>query len=220
VTNVRATEPLSRPRTEPLVAVVSGPGLSQRVEVVLADDGLSIVAVVSSAADLADACGQRIPHVTIVAWEPGGPAALRIVVATMPRTRPIVLLRRNVAGEVRDALRAGADGVVLEDDVALSLPLVVRSVALGQASAPRERRIDLRRLALSEREGDVVALVSRGLRTATIAERLSLAPSTVKRHLSSAYAKVGVSSREELLDVVFDDLDVDSPSGPVRNGES
>jgi len=213
------TTPLRLPPAEPLVAAVAEPTLLRRVEAALAADGLTVVAAVSTAEDLAEACAARVPHVTTLDWKGSGAAALRVIAATMPQTRVVVLLRAGDARVVREALRAGADGVVAVSDVALLLGTVVRSVALGQASVPRERRMSLARFALSPRERDVVALASRGMRPATIAEQLSLAPSTVKRYLSSVYAKVGVSSREELRDVVIDDLEHDAPNGPAGNGE-
>ncbi|MEA2247541.1 MAG: hypothetical protein QOH46_2070 [Solirubrobacteraceae bacterium] len=213
-----ASSPVRRVRTEPSIAVVAEPALAERIVAALAADGLAVVAAVSSADDLAEACASTVPHVTTVGWEPDGAAALHTVMAAMPRTRAIVVVRRNLPGAVRDALRGGADGVVLTSDVAPTLPVVVRSVALGQASVPRERRMSLRSPALSPRESDVVRLAAHGLRAATIAEQLALAPSTVKRYLSSAYAKLGVKSRDELLGVVIDDENDDAPPGPARNG--
>jgi DNA-binding NarL/FixJ family response regulator len=79
--------------------------------------------------------------------------------------------------------------------------------------------MSLAQFALAPRERDVVAFASRGMPPATIAEEPSPAPSTVARYLSSVYAKVAVSSRDGLRDVVIDDLEGDAPSGPARNGE-
>jgi DNA-binding NarL/FixJ family response regulator len=51
--------------------------------------------------------------------------------------------------------------------------------------------------ALSYREKEVLELASRGLTNSQIASRLFLAESTVKTHLSSAFRRLGVSSRRE-----------------------
>ncbi len=50
---------------------------------------------------------------------------------------------------------------------------------------------------LTQREAEVLALLAEGLRNAEIAERLFLTPKTVSHHISSIYAKLGVSSRTE-----------------------
>jgi len=51
---------------------------------------------------------------------------------------------------------------------------------------------------LTRREAEAVALASRGLSNAAIAERLVLSVRTVESHLYSAYAKLGVAGRSEL----------------------
>lgn len=50
---------------------------------------------------------------------------------------------------------------------------------------------------LSERELEVVDLVGHGLTNKDIAERLSLSPHTIARHLSNARAKLGAANRAE-----------------------
>ena len=50
---------------------------------------------------------------------------------------------------------------------------------------------------LTQREAEILILVATGLRNAEIAERLYLTPKTVSHHLSSIYAKLGVTTRVE-----------------------
>jgi DNA-binding NarL/FixJ family response regulator len=52
---------------------------------------------------------------------------------------------------------------------------------------------------LSEREQEVLALLSEGLRTKDIAERLVLTPATVSTHIQRIMSKTGTASRAELL---------------------
>ena len=58
--------------------------------------------------------------------------------------------------------------------------------------------------ALTTREKQILALVITGLTNAQIAGRLFLAESTIKSHLSSAFSKLGVSSRYEAATVILD----------------
>ena len=51
---------------------------------------------------------------------------------------------------------------------------------------------------LTDREGDVVALVSKGLTNREIAEQLYVSVHTVEYHLRNVFAKLGISSRREL----------------------
>jgi DNA-binding CsgD family transcriptional regulator len=54
------------------------------------------------------------------------------------------------------------------------------------------------RFGLSRREIQVAELVLRGHRNSHIAATLGIAPATIKKHLSSIFDKVGVTSRAEL----------------------
>jgi len=195
-----------------LVAMVAPAALRAKIGPLLEADGATVVASTDTVEELIDACRPRVPHVTVLDWEAGGAGAVRFALEGLPRTRLVVVMRRDRPADVRAALRAGADGVIPRRKLALSLAAVVRSVSAGQASVPRERRLDLRQQSLSRREQDVLALASEGLRNAEIASRLCLAESTVKRHLTSIYAKLGAQSREELLGRVDEPGETD-PTG-------
>jgi DNA-binding NarL/FixJ family response regulator len=52
---------------------------------------------------------------------------------------------------------------------------------------------------LSERETEILVLVSRGFSNQQIAHELHLSEATVKRHLANAYPKMGVGSRSEAV---------------------
>jgi two-component system nitrate/nitrite response regulator NarL len=52
---------------------------------------------------------------------------------------------------------------------------------------------------LTEREREVLALVNQGLKNKRISDRLSITETTVRHHLTSIFAKLGVESRLELV---------------------
>lgn len=114
------------------------------------------------------------------------------------RDAAIVAVAPTATGTgVRRALDAGADGVVFNSELESTLALAVRAVASGQSVVPRNLRASVERPAFSHRERQVLSFVSRGLTNAQIAEQLYLSESTIKSHLSSAFAKFGVRSRKE-----------------------
>jgi DNA-binding NarL/FixJ family response regulator len=98
---------------------------------------------------------------------------------------------------VRRGLDAGADAIVHEPELEWTLAVAVSAVASGQSVVPRAHRASVERPSFSHRERQVLSCVARGLTNAQIADELYLAESTIKSHLSSAFAKFGVRSRKE-----------------------
>lgn len=118
------------------------------------------------------------------------------IVVSMARDTPNSALRR--------ALRAGAVGIVLDGELDRTLVPTAQAVAAGQLAVPCALRGHVAPRALSYREKEVLGLVVRGLTNREIAGALYLAESTVKTHLSSAFAKLDAHSRAEAAAWVLD----------------
>jgi DNA-binding NarL/FixJ family response regulator len=118
---------------------------------------------------------------------------------------PIVVICEQIQRwEVRAALAAGASGVVLEDELAHALGPCLLAVCAGQICVPRQHWRQIEPPALSTREKQILGLVVMGYMNSQIAEQLFLAESTVKSHLSSAFGKLGVRSRNEAVSMILD----------------
>ncbi len=128
----------------------------------------------------------------------------RILGAESESTRVILICERSGQGEVRKALDAGAKGLVTLSEVDAALLPVIDVVRAGQICVPESRRKELRKQVLTAREKQILGLVVMGMTNAEIAAKLFLAESTIKSHLSSAFAKLGVSSRSEAAAVILD----------------
>jgi DNA-binding NarL/FixJ family response regulator len=105
---------------------------------------------------------------------------------------------------IRRLLDSGVDAVVLFDQLEAALTPTVAAVFAGQVVVPRELRASVNKPALSSRERQIVGMVAMGLTNHEISSRMYLAQSTVKSHLSSAYRKLGVSSRSEAAALILD----------------
>jgi len=116
----------------------------------------------------------------------------------------VVAASDDRASTVQAALRCGAVGFVPYDRLSETLGPCIRAVAAGQLSVPQERRAEVQKPALTAREKQTLALVVMGMRNCEIAKQLYLAESTVKSHLSSAFAKLGVRSRNEAAALILD----------------
>jgi two-component system, NarL family, nitrate/nitrite response regulator NarL len=117
----------------------------------------------------------------------------------------------------RDAVRRGALGVLLKDHAADVLLKAIHKVQAGEVWLDRVAMAhvlaDLRTTtasrdsdpehekvaALSDREREVLDLVIQGLKNREIGDRLFISDHTVRHHVAAIFAKLGVSSRLELI---------------------
>jgi len=185
----------------------SDPTFSDRVGAVLEAAGCAVLARSASGEGLLASCIGNVPTCVVIASDRPDRSTVDIVRLVRSRLKdlPAVLVcRRAVVGDVRRALELGVDGIVLMDGADEALGAVVEAVCAGQVSAPSGQRQALRARALTTREKQVLMLVATGLTNSQIAADLFLAESTVKSHLSSAFGKLGVSSRSEAAAVILD----------------
>lgn len=124
-------------------------------------------------------------------------------------TRTVLLSASLDDAEIRGALRLGARGVVLKEQAAQQLVQCIRTVhaggwwlehtSLSLTDAMAQPVSAGSTAELTDREREVAALVSDGLRNKEIARQLGVAEGTVKIHLNNIYRKVGVDSRVGLV---------------------
>jgi DNA-binding NarL/FixJ family response regulator len=112
--------------------------------------------------------------------------------------------------QVAPALAAGARGVVLRDQVgpgihaaltAVRSGLTVMDANLAEALVPAQpaRTNGKGRGELTERERQVVQLLSEGLSNKLIADRLGISDHTAKFHVNGVMMKLGASTRTEAV---------------------
>jgi DNA-binding NarL/FixJ family response regulator len=138
-------------------------------------------------------------------------AAIRGVCRAAPGCAVVVLAEAEDPDDLLECVRAGAVGYVpgaLEID---RLRRVFSAVTAQEAVIPRgmvrELLSELRSggaagNTLTGREAQVLGMLRRGHSTARIAERLQIAPVTVRRHISELVRKLGVESRADLIEAV------------------
>jgi DNA-binding NarL/FixJ family response regulator len=141
-----------------------------------------------------------------------GAAATRQLHNTQPEIRVIALTTFDEDSVVFEALRAGAIGYLLKDASTEKLYEAIRAAAKGESvlqpsiaarlvaqfsrlseSAPRWAQELVE--PLSAREMDVLRWMATGSTNREISEKLVLSEGTVKNHVTSIYAKLGVSDR-------------------------
>jgi NarL family two-component system response regulator LiaR len=125
-----------------------------------------------------------------------------------PQTNVVALSTFHDKELVEQMLKAGAIGYLLKNVSVKELGHAIRSAYAGQTVLAPEAAQALKAaspapssksqtLDLTDRQKEVLALLTAGLSNAEIADRLTIALSTARYHVSAILAKLGVSNRTE-----------------------
>lgn len=172
------------------------------------DPGFEIVGEAEDGQQAVQLAAERQPDVILMDLlmpVMDGITAIRTIRREVPAIEIVALTSVLEDEQVVAAVRAGAIGYVLKDAHGLELKEAIRAAADGRVHlAPeaaarllREVRTPDRPDRLTERETDVLRLISIGLSNKEIARRLNIGEGTVKTHVSSVLNKLGLQSRTQ-----------------------
>ncbi len=178
-----------------------------------------VVAEASSAAGALAAAQEHRPDVCLLDIHmPGsGIMAAADITREVPGTTVVMLTASEDDEDLFAALRAGASGYLSKTMDPARLAPALRSVLAGESVLPRwlvqkmatelrgrsRRRIFLptrpKGVELTEREAEILDLMTEGLTTEQMAERLFVAKVTVRTHVSALLKKLRVPDRESAI---------------------
>ena len=158
------------------------------------------------------------PDVALVDATLGNGDSLRLVASikkTTPATRVIVMDLLPVREDVIEFIRAGASGFLVKDATVDECVKTIRSVAQGTDVVPpvlagtllshiAETAMDhseapmFQAVRMTNREREIVGLISEGLSNKDIAQRLDIATYTVKSHVHNILEKLALHTRLEI----------------------
>jgi DNA-binding NarL/FixJ family response regulator len=185
--------------------------------------GLAVVGEAGDGTEAVRLCREHHPDVVLMDIRmPGmdGIEATRLISSDGGRTRVLILTTFDLDEYVYAGLRAGASGFLLKDTPPGDLLNAVRVVAGGDgllaptvtrrliaefATRPEPARIPATSLeGVTEREQEVLALITKGLSNDEIARHLHLSPATVKTHVGRLLSKLNARDRAQLVIVGYE----------------
>jgi DNA-binding NarL/FixJ family response regulator len=164
---------------------------------------IEVVGEASSAAEAIAAARVHRPDVVLMDLRmPGenGARATELVMAERPQCRVIILTTFDNEADILRAVEAGASGYMLKNATREELAHAIRAAADDTtALAPSVAAKLVARMrspgGLSQREIEILTLVSVGNTNAEIGRALFISEATVKTHLLRTFGKLGVCHR-------------------------
>jgi DNA-binding NarL/FixJ family response regulator len=193
------------------------------VRLALESANLRVVAEVATAQAAVTEALRLQPDVCLLAIHlpGGGIEATKRIREALPKTKIVMLTGSERDEDLFGSLRAGADGYLMASTSFDRLPHAIRGVVSGEAALPRQMTARLireyrdrgrrpvpklvvmgRTIELTVREFEVLERLRKHERTSEIAGQLGISEITVRRHISAALRKLGVSSRRGAVDLL------------------
>jgi DNA-binding NarL/FixJ family response regulator len=186
-------------------------------------DGISVVGEAASGAEAVAQAALHRPDVVLMDVrmpEMDGLEAARLITSAPGAPKVVMLTTFDLDDYVYAALRAGASGFLLKDSPRGDLIAAVRAAAAGDAllapsvtrrlieafaRRPPETSPSPSQLAsVTARERDVLLLIARGRSNAEIAAALVVSEATVKTHVGSLLAKLGLRDRVQAVILAYE----------------
>jgi DNA-binding NarL/FixJ family response regulator len=167
------------------------------------DDRIRVIGEGASSDEAVVLAGELLPDVLLLDVEMDAISAetsIRRIARTAPTVKVIILTMHRDNVLKRQLLSAGASGYVTKDAQGPELVEIVLTAHRATAmttnrDATADDNQDHSAAILSDRELQVLRLISQAQSNRDIGNRLSISEGTVKRHTTNTYAKLGAISR-------------------------
>ncbi|ALG12028.1 response regulator [Kibdelosporangium phytohabitans] len=179
------------------------------------DPDITVVGTAADGEDAVAAVDEHSPQVVLMDLNMpvmGGVEATKLLHATHPDLRVVVLTTFEDDESILAALHAGARGYLTKDADRATIIQAVRSAHAGHSvldPAVQSRLLTLASrtpapepdttVPLTAREREILDLIGQGLRNSEIARQLYITEATVKTHINNLFAKADLHSRADAV---------------------
>ena len=133
--------------------------------------------------------------------EMSGAEATRLIHDKLPETRIVVLTSYGTSKELAEAIANGASAALMKDISTADLVNVIRQVAAGKTILPPELTSAASSTpshpSLTNHQLKILSSLAAGRSNIDIGKELGITENTVKKIVSTIFAKLGASSRAE-----------------------
>ena len=194
--------------------------------VLSAERDFKVVARCSDGASCIEAVRNFVPDIAVLDLKMPDMSGLDVLAAASSEKIPTRFVLFTASVEDRDLTMlaaAGAYGVILRDQEAEILVQTLRQVAAGlrllplssseeAASRAKTAMTEKGLVVLTERERQIMHLVSEGLSNKEIGRRLKVSDGTIKVHLHHVFQKLDISNRTSLAALAITQPELTGPA--------
>lgn len=172
---------------------------------------MTVVGIVGSVGESAASASELQPDIVLLDFrlnDGTGADAAAAIRRVAPNAKHIFLTREDSDVARFAALESGASGFIHKSRAAGEVVDAIRKVAAGgtlitpsaiAALINRRRQTDSQRESLTAREKEVLRLMAEGTSSRDIASKLGISYATVRTHIRSLDAKLGVHSKVQAI---------------------
>jgi DNA-binding NarL/FixJ family response regulator len=181
------------------------------------DDRFLLLKCFNNAEDAMEELPLLIPNIVIADINLPGKSGIECVEKIkniVPAIQFIMFTIYEDNDQVFEAIKAGANGYILKNTPPEKI--IESLIDLSEGGSPMTAKVARKVIAnlqkkdasteielLTSRENEVIQLLSKGFLYKEIADKLSIATSTVKRHLSHIYQKLQVQNKTEAINKMY-----------------
>lgn len=189
---------------------------AEAIRSVIIDAGLELIGIVSDPAEVESWMQEPEDRPDVILMDIGLPGESGLVlgarlIARYPDVRVLALTALDDPSVLEEAMRAGFGGFLTKDTQVSRLMTAIKMVAQGEVVIPqklargmghgplppRDAHVALLVSQLTNRELEVLQLLSEGASSEVIAKTIGVSRNTVRTHVQSILGKLGVHSRLE-----------------------
>ncbi|MEM1256221.1 MAG: response regulator transcription factor [Cyanobacteria bacterium P01_H01_bin.21] len=210
-TQLAAPDDTNSPEIIRILVADDHPIVRQGLVAILQDQAdMDVVAEADNGQQAIDLFRKHQPDITIIDLqmpEISGVKAIEAIRAEFSQACIIMLTIYDTDEDIYQGLRAGAKAYLLKDTPCREILEVIRLVGSGQRYVPanvgNKLAAHMERPDLSDREREVVELMTQGKSNKAIAKALDVSENTVKYHVTNLMAKLGVRDRTHAVVVAL-----------------
>jgi DNA-binding NarL/FixJ family response regulator len=196
------------------VIVDDHPAIAQAAELAFAGTPISVLGVARGVREALRTLSELQPDVALVDLRLGDGDGFEVIqqLRTLsPQTRAVVFTGLGDRASLLRAMDLGVEGFVLKE---APLDELVRAVTIAAGGGTYVDPLIARQLVgpaserearLTEREWEILRLLTKGLGNDEIGKALFISPATVRTHLRNAMDKLGASTRAQAVAIAFSD---------------